>query len=349
MYPSKRIDIIDAWCYSDATAGGPARPLSPQAEVASLNELSKIFRQLDSLRDTLDSCLDGWEPPQLVVVGNENTGKSTLLGRLCMFPMFPQSEDICTRMRIEVRLRTGAAKAPRLEVFDLRKNRPVKKLSRPSIPMETANIDVRDVMDQLLKEQHRATVGVIADQKIVLHVQNPHVPTLDLVDLPGVVTAARADEPKNMPRQTQDLVTRHIQEHKHHSLFLAVADANQPPNASRAFELLVQNDVLDDTIGVITKADEAGSKQQKRRLRNRLSQTGDAIPLKRGYIATMNAPVEADVSNLEKLQLQAAQESRWFNSHMQDLVAAGQATTGALLKNIETMFLEYVPAAQRRP
>ena len=55
---------------------------------SSLNQLGAVFAHLDPLRDLLAKCLDGWEPPQLVVVGNENCGKSSVLERLCMMPIF---------------------------------------------------------------------------------------------------------------------------------------------------------------------------------------------------------------------------------------------------------------------
>jgi hypothetical protein len=52
------------------------------------------------------------QPPQIIVLGNEKSGKSTLLERLTMMPVFPKDEEICTRMAIQLRLRRGTPLAP---------------------------------------------------------------------------------------------------------------------------------------------------------------------------------------------------------------------------------------------
>ena len=37
--------------------------------------------------------------------GAESTGKSTILERIAMLPIFPEGKDLCTRMAVDVRLR----------------------------------------------------------------------------------------------------------------------------------------------------------------------------------------------------------------------------------------------------
>src|SRR3546814_20896515 len=68
----------------------------------------------DLLRDVFSTL--AWEPPQIVVMGNENTGKSTLLERICMLPLFPTDKEICTRMAVKICLRRGDGKIPKVEV-----------------------------------------------------------------------------------------------------------------------------------------------------------------------------------------------------------------------------------------
>ena len=61
--------------------------------------------------------------------------------------------------------------------------------------------------------------GVSSSRIIILHVSNPDVPFLDLVDMPGLVTVPSGDEPLDMASQTCALVKRHIQsEHGANSL-----------------------------------------------------------------------------------------------------------------------------------
>ena len=71
----------------------------------SVRALNHIFKITDDLEDVLNELLEGWQSPQVVVIGRENTGKSTILERLCMLPMFPRDAKVCTRMAIRVKVR----------------------------------------------------------------------------------------------------------------------------------------------------------------------------------------------------------------------------------------------------
>lgn len=82
----------------------------------TIGTLAKIFEIIDPLRELFAT--KNWQAPALVVMGNENSGKSTLLERLAMMPIFPKDKFICTRMAIRVHLRRGPSMAPRLDVFD---------------------------------------------------------------------------------------------------------------------------------------------------------------------------------------------------------------------------------------
>ncbi len=322
-------------------AGGPAEG-TPGA-VGSVHGLGEIFAQLDPLRELLAQCLDGWQPPALVVVGNEKSGKSSQLERLCMMPMFPHDEAICTRLPIQVRLRRGPPRAPRLEVFNEQTNQTEGEII--DVPMESADIDVRAAMDRLVELQNGAISGVSTTHAIILHIQSSSVPNLDLVDLPGVVVNPAVGEPDDMPQLTKDLVNTHIERHKAHSMFLCAVDATTAPNASTALQLLRDKGVLDKTIGVITMCDFALAPQQKTKVRERLAQTGDAVRLEpHGYVATVNTPVDGEgLTNMQRLERTAVAEPSWFARHgYQDKVQAGQATSAALLDRCNTMFIDYI-------
>ena len=82
----------------------------------TIGTLAKIFEIIEPMKDLFAT--KNWQAPALVVMGNENSGKSTLLERLAMMPIFPKDKFICTRMAIRVHLRRGPIMAPRLDVFD---------------------------------------------------------------------------------------------------------------------------------------------------------------------------------------------------------------------------------------
>ena len=114
-----------------AAAGAPdlarqatQRGAASAEAVKSIAELGQMFALLDGgLRGLLAATLDGWQPPQIVVVGEESSGKSSVLERLMMTPLLPRADNICTRLPIHVRLRrSDRAEPPKLEVFNVKTN-----------------------------------------------------------------------------------------------------------------------------------------------------------------------------------------------------------------------------------
>ena len=55
----------------------------------------------------MKAVLDGWQPPAVVVFGAESSGKSTLLERVSLTPLFPIGKRTCTRLPVVISLRYG--------------------------------------------------------------------------------------------------------------------------------------------------------------------------------------------------------------------------------------------------
>lgn len=163
-------------------------------ETPSISFLGKVFEAIDPIRDIFESV--EWQPPAIVVLGNEKSGKSTLLERLSMMPIFPKSKQICTRMIIQVRLRRGPPKPPLVEVYDKASGSILRNLC---VPMEKGHEYVQDAMERIIMAEHNGMISGVSDNKIlVLHVSSPFAPNLDLVDLPGLVSTFVRGEPENM-------------------------------------------------------------------------------------------------------------------------------------------------------
>eukprot|EP00961_Rhodomonas_salina_P270537 3655569-Rhodomonas_salina.1 len=85
----------------------------------SIESLCAVFAELNGVRDVLNFSLSGWEPPKVVMIGLETTGKSSVMERLAMMPLFPRGNNLTTRIPIVVRLRNSeTATPPRLEVVN---------------------------------------------------------------------------------------------------------------------------------------------------------------------------------------------------------------------------------------
>jgi hypothetical protein len=86
------------------------------------------------------------------VVGQESSGKSSVLERLMMTPLLPRDENICTRLPIHVRLRRShKAMPPRLEVYNI-----LTKTTEKGpyvISAQYGDFDVSEEMRRILTEE----------------------------------------------------------------------------------------------------------------------------------------------------------------------------------------------------
>lgn len=252
--------------------GAPiTRPVEGSEPVKSLAELGIIFSLLDGLRGLLAEVLDGWQPPQIVVVGEESSGKSSVLERLMMTPLLPRDENICTRLPIHVRLRrSDQALPPELEVYNVK----TKTTERGPyvIAAQSGAADVSEEMRKIIEEEQGSLRGVSTSRIIIVHIRSPDVPFLDLIDMPGLVTAPSGDEPSDMASQTEAVVKTHMQsEHGSNSLYLAIVKATSRPNTSPAMKILHENKLYHKTFVVFTFCDALNTRtapQLKRWVRN---------------------------------------------------------------------------------
>ena len=111
-----------------------------------------------------------------------------------MMALFPRDKNVCTKIQIHVQLRRCAPQEGRvsLKVVLLDAEGRVGETERESrpIPMEGGHADVRKEMQELLELEH----GLVKDagqlvcttRAIVLEIESPTVPSIDLIDMPGL-------------------------------------------------------------------------------------------------------------------------------------------------------------------
>lgn len=309
-----------------------------------MHDLNSIFKELDSVRDILAETLEGWAPPQLVVIGAESSGKSSLLQRLVMMPILPTAEGVCTRLPIHVRLRfSQEAKAPRLEVYSRSQKRTVE--GPFMVPMHSGALDVQEKMNEVLQSERRLPPSASADRILILHIESPHVPSLDVVDMPGLIAT-----PDDARRRTHALMERQVRDHGASSMYLMVLAANTRPNTSLAMQMVQAQGLEGRTLGVFSRCDELADKALGA-VRRLMADPRDAglggVPLApHGWFATMNAPPHADGDSAPaRLRRQAQAEADFFRQYMPEELSAGRAGSGALVAGLKGMFLEHVRAS----
>ena len=310
--------------------------LTENGEIPSIQKLRAVFAELDPLREFLSETVQEWQPPQFVVIGQESSGKSTLLERLTMMPIFPRDHSFCTRMPLHVQLRhSEKAKTPRMEVFNVETG--ITEEGPIIVPMRWAALDVQQKMLEILQKEDNLQ-GVSTTRIIVLSIEGPHMPSIDLVDMPGLVSS-----PPSLKEQTRLLVQQHIQRHEKYSMFLVTVPGDTSPNISIAMDVIQEMGLHEKTLGVFTMCDDIQPRKLeifRERLQLHSIELGSTL-IHRGWVATMNAPNDAEPGLLAKIALQAKQEDGFFKAHMPDL-HPNTVSCRALIMRMNEMYTNHL-------
>jgi sugar lactone lactonase YvrE len=315
---------------------------SEGARVSSIRDLREVFQLLDPLGDFFEKTLDGWyQPPELVVIGQESSGKSTLLERLAMMPIFPRNRRLSTRLPIRIRLRNAEKCEPiTLEVY----NTKTKKTEEEAyvIPAAFGAVDIREKMDEIIEKEHGKNArGVSTERIIILTIKSPYVPSINLVDTPGLVAA-----PESLKQSTRELVENLI-ENGMHNMYLATVPAANAPNPSLTMDIIQSKKLQGKTIGVFTKCDHAMALPDEREnfLEKLLqpSQNCEAVSLDPyGWVCTMNAslPAANEQSSFARLRQQAVAEESFIRKDLQQVLTTGGTGCEALIHKITHLYMK---------
>ncbi|EIW75155.1 hypothetical protein CONPUDRAFT_85460 [Coniophora puteana RWD-64-598 SS2] len=267
---------------------------------------SDLIKLVNKLQDTFSNLGGELDMPQLVVVGSQSAGKSSVLENIVGRDFLPRGSGIVTRRPLVLQLIHTPVPEPSADG------------STSSAPREWGqflHIDRRFTsFDEIRKEIEQETFRVAGQNKgisklpISLRIYSPDVLDLTLVDLPGLTKIPVGDQPSDIERQIRNLVQEYV--NKPNSVILAVSPANVDLANSESLKLARTVDPQGRrTIGVLTKLDlmDAGT--------NALDiLTGRVYPLKLGFIGVVNRS-QQDI-NTEKAMSDALEsEAEFFRSH----------------------------------
>lgn len=195
------------------------------------------------------------QAPQVVVLGTENHGKSTLLERLIGFPIFPRGKEytICTRCPTRVKLRRQVGtNISRVFV----RNRATQEIVEGTLE-HVALGRMCQAVQMLMDDMHQSdpTRLIFDDREVVIEIHVPYCPNIDILDLPGLVAV-----PKAVADVSYALSKSIVVAESAHSIFMLVVDSRTHPVASLATRLVQEcraEGVEAKTIGVFTKMDTA--------------------------------------------------------------------------------------------
>ena len=199
------------------------------ATTASLDALqSADQRNVLNIVDSLRECgIDDIVPlPQLVVCGDQSSGKSSVLEAITEIP-FPRKENLCTRFATEIVLR-----------------RLPESLIATKIIGSTFHAFARDVLS--------------------IAICGPHCPQLTLVDLPGLIHSENESQSSDDVKLVSEQVGRYITEPR--TIILPIISAkNDYANQIILRRVRSVDPDGSRTLGIITKPDDLppGSESEK--------------------------------------------------------------------------------------
>lgn len=128
----------------------------------------------------------GIDLPDIVVVGDQNSGKFSVLESLSGVAL-PRSEGLTTRAPLTLRLRRAANTSAHLSYLN-QSSRHQVNLLLPEVPSKITQIT----------EALAGTKSGMFEGDITLDIAKPDAPDLTMVDLPGLVTSPAGDQPKDI-------------------------------------------------------------------------------------------------------------------------------------------------------
>ncbi|KAG5439814.1 hypothetical protein PCANB_000096 [Pneumocystis canis] len=261
-----------------------------------MGSLEDMIPLLNKLQDLVFNTIgtDSIDLPQVVVVGSQSSGKSSVLENIVGKDFLPRGSGVVTRRPLILQLINVLPSVTNTKtkgsIIDISREQEWAEFSHTLGKRYTQFSEVR-------REIENETSRVAGDNKginrlpIQLKIFSPHVINLTLVDLPGLTKIPIGDQPLDIERQIRSLIQDYIA--KPNSIILAVTPANVDLVNSESLKLARQVDPQRKrTIGILTKLDlmDHGTNALDVLL-------GRVYPLKLGFIGVVNRSQQDTLTN----------------------------------------------------
>jgi GTP-binding protein EngB required for normal cell division len=226
------------------------------------NEEREIMDEIDKLREAgVDQLV---ELPQIIVVGDQSAGKSSVLEALTEV-YFPRASTKCTKFATQIKLRHSNDSSFSANIIPDSSSTPVEKQRLAQFPQSFE------------KETPFREIIVLATNTICppdnprfwskhilsLEVSGPNLPHLTIVDLPGFIHAASGPDGQGSVDAIMETAFHYMANQR--SIILAVVSAATDPELQTVLGAKARrfDPSGERTIGVITKPDESQPKARE--------------------------------------------------------------------------------------
>jgi dynamin 1-like protein len=242
-----------------ATSMAAYAKAKPQSQICTMGcaEILKVSNALQGIFSTAgESALKIPELPQIVVIGSQSSGKSSLLNGIMAADILPLGEQMVTRTPLHLHLVNHESMRAEFGSSASGSWKPHWNIELTDPNPTAAEIEaIRRQIEVETEERAGNQKGISADP-IFLKIFSPYVPDLSLVDLPGLTMTALTDQgqPQDIREQIQAMLAKYASSER--SIILAVVPARQDLEADMALHFVREHDIEGNrTIGVMTKID----------------------------------------------------------------------------------------------
>ncbi|KAK9158885.1 hypothetical protein Scep_005459 [Stephania cephalantha] len=270
---------------------------NPSKEAAALetpffslyNErIRELLDAVDRLRD-LKVTKEGIQLPTIVVVGDQSSGKSSVLESLAGISL-PRGQGICTRVPLIMRLQGSHYHSSEPELY----------LEYKGKTVPTSEEGISNAINTGTEEIAGKQKGV-SDNPITLVVKKKGVPDLTMVDLPGITRVPVLGQPEDIYEQISKIIMEYITPKETIILNVLSATVDFPTCESIRMSLAVDKSG-ERTLAVVTKADKAPEGLHEK-------VTADDVNIGLGYVCVRNRIGE------ESYEEARAAEASLFEAH----------------------------------
>lgn len=225
----------------------------PIIDSSALDELNRAeTRSLFDTADKLSSLGVGRivDLPQIIVVGDQSAGKSSVLEAISHV-RFPTQSNVCTRFATELVLRQGSQRRITATVNFADGKKPAHALKVTDFQQDDIDEIIHDAKNKMgISETGRD----FSKDVLRLEISGPGLYPLTLVDLPGIFHAATARQSAEGRSMVMELLQSYME--KPNSIILAIVAANNQLANQVVMQMAAKYDPAKQrTLGVITKPD----------------------------------------------------------------------------------------------
>ena len=289
------------------------------------SKLRKLISVVDELRDVgLQQYIN---LPRIAVLGQQSSGKSSVLESIVGIDFLPRGSGVCTRRPAELRLIHEANEntKPWAEFGELK--------GKKFFDFE----EVRNTIDVLTDKIAGKKKGIV-DKPIVISIHSHTCPDLTLIDLPGItrIPLQGSDQGVDIEKVTKKMALRYVKDPR--TIILAVIPANADMTTSDALQMARDLDPKGiRTIGVITKIDIMDRGTNAKRMI-----MGQEVPLRLGYVGVKNRS-QQDITDKMRVYKALNEEKLFFSSHkIYSTLPSESLGTASLTKKLTKVLFTHI-------